>query len=210
VEFIYPPRPIGKIQPHQLGEYEESGKWVFQRKFNGTRLVIHILGGKVQLFTRHGKKPKQYDLTSQTKNEILALHIDPQLECWLDAELLNNKTSSPIYKGKIVLFDVLQLGRYFFGSPDLMGRLEILNDICGHPQTKEPNLGLALRVTENIWMAETFTENFVDRFQDFITSDEIEGGVLKKKKSSLDNLGKKEYEIAWQIRCRKPHENYTF
>jgi len=211
MEILYPPRPISKIQSHQLSSYEKSGKWVVQRKFNGTRVVIHILpGGAVHLFNRHGEKTKQFDLTSGLKREILSLQVNPHFEYWLDGELLNNKTTSPNYKGKIVLFDVLQAGKYLFGAPNLMGRLELLNHICGNPKEKEPNLGLALRVTDSIWLAETFDSDFIGRYQDFIDKDEIEGVVVKKKDSVLDNFGKKEYEIAWQIRCRKPTKNYTF
>lgn len=209
MEIVYPPRPEGRILPDRLPFYEESGKWVVQRKFNGTRIVVYVHGQTVRLLHK-GQPTKQFRLTEGLKSEILSLNIDPSLVYWLDGELLDAKTKTSAYKGKIVLYDVLQAGRYFFGAPNLLGRLAVLDDICRHPTIKEPNLGIALRVTDNVWMAETFNSDFTNRFKDFLKHDEIEGLVLKQKDSTIKDYGKKEYNVPWQIRCRKPNANYNF
>ncbi|RDJ35103.1 MAG: hypothetical protein DWQ19_09725 [Crenarchaeota archaeon] len=208
IEVVYPPRPEGKIAPNRLVAYEKTGRWVAQRKFNGTHIVLYVHGDTVKLGHK-GREPKQFRLTGNLKNEILNLNFDPNLKYWLDGELLDAKTKSPGYKGKIVLYDLIQAGKYFFGGPTLLGRLKLLNEICRQPQVKEPGLGIALAATENIWMAETFDHDFSERFKDFLSSDEIEGLVLKKKDSVIKNYGKKEYEVNWLIRCRKPTKNYT-
>lgn len=209
MQVVYPPRPEGRILPDRLPAYEKTGKWVVQRKFNGTRNNVYVHGDTVKLFHK-GRPHQQFTLTKGVREEILSLNFDRSKEYWLDSELLNAKTKNSAYKSKIVLYDVLQAGRYLFGAPDLLGRLAILDRICNHPQQKEPNLGIALRVTDNIWMAETFDQNFTDRFNDFIKNDEIEGVVLKRKDSVIKDYGKKEYEVSWQIRCRKPTKNYNF
>jgi ATP-dependent DNA ligase len=206
---MYPPRPKHKIRPSDLAKYEAQGIYVVQRKFNGTRTTIHVEGGNITTWTRHNTPHKQWELTEDVANQIRSLNIKADSEYWFDAELLNNKTTTPHYKNRVVLFDVLHAGRYLFGKPNLLGRYDILSEICGHPQDLEPQ-GIALRVTENIWLAETFHENFEERFKDFIEMDEIEGLVLKKAKSALDNFGVKEYEIGWQLRCRKEHKNYNW
>lgn len=208
--ILYPPRPSGRMQPIDLSMYEKSGKWIVQRKFNGTRTLIHVFGQHVCLQSRHGGPHKQFQLSSQLKKEILSLNLDSSLEYWLDGEILDAKTKNPQYKDKIVLFDVLQCGEYLFGAPNLLARYDILKDICRNPQELEPSLGIALKVSDNIWLSQNFNEKFVDRFKDFIRCDEIEGLVLKKKDSVIDNIGAKEYEITWQIRCRKPTKNYGF
>jgi ATP-dependent DNA ligase len=124
---------------------------------------------------------------------------------------LHSKTKDGRYKSKIVLFDVLVIGKHLFCGPTLEERLKMLSEICGKPVQREPGHGIALLVSENIWMAETFVDNFKDRFAEFAGLDEIEGLVLKLKGSRLDNLGKKEHDVNWQIRCRKPHnKNYEF
>ena len=212
MKILYPPRPKGRITPNQLGVYEDSGKWVVQRKFNGTRILVHILGNEVYILNRHGEAPKQFTLTANLKKEFLSLDLDKNLEYWLDGELLDAKTRNVCYKGKIVLFDVLQTGKYLFSGPTLLARQKILEKICRSPEKLEPNAGLALQVTENIWMAQTFLDNFKLRFEEFLSHDEIEGLVLKKIDSKIDNFGHKQYEVGWQIRCRKPHAGglYTF
>jgi hypothetical protein len=148
------------------------------------------------------------------------LNIEFGKEYWLDGELLNNKTSDEYYKNRIVLFDILQAGKYFFGGPTLMERQQMLVSICGNPVGLESGRGIALDVTENVWLAQTFTDNFVDRWNDFINFDEvnklayvvneIEGLVLKQSKSVIKNFGNKEYEVDWQVRCRKPEKGYDF
>ena len=207
MEVIYPPRPESRILPARLPEFEKTGRWVVQRKFNGTRIQVYVHNGTVRLLHK-GERPKQFILTTGLKSEILSLNLDPALVYWLDGELMDAKTKTSAYKGKIVLYDVLQAGRYFFGAPNLMGRLAVLDEICKHPTEKEPNLGIALRVTPNVWMAETFTTDFSKRFKDFILHNEIEGLVLKQKDSVIKNYGKKEYDVPWQIRCRKPNKLY--
>lgn len=208
--FMYPPRPVGKITPNLLAEYERTGRWVVQRKYNGTHILLNVLGTKVQIFDRMENIPKQFTLTESIKDQILSLNLDRGKEYWLDGEVLDAKTKNPLYKNRIVLYDLLQAGHYLFGAPTLLGRLSLLREICRNPKTLESGFGIALSVTENVWMAETFESNFLDRYNDFIDKDEIEGLVLKKSASVLDNIGSKEYEVGWLIRCRKSHKNYKF
>lgn len=103
---------------------------------------------------------------------------------------------------EIILFDVLQEGRYFFGNPNQIGRLDILNRICGNPQ-KKCSSGIAFEVSKRFWMAETFTDGFEARFQESLANDQLEGLVLRKKEAALDNHGAREYETSNLIRCRK-------
>lgn len=85
----------------------------------------------------------------------------------------------------------------------------MLGEICNSPKEMEAG-GLAKQVSKNIFLAETFDSNFHREFDRFIDRDEIEGLVLRKKTSFLENRGLREYSVSWQIRCRKPNKNYTF
>lgn len=208
---IYPPRPKGKISPDVLDTYEKSGIWVAQRKFNGQRNLIHISrAGEIKLYSRHGGAHARFKPTQKLVYQIERLNLKSGTEYWLDSELLDAKTTSQAYKGKIILFDVLQAGRYLFGNPTQMERLEILRAICRNPVEHEPTHGIALRVSDDLWMAETFEAGFKQEFDRFLQLDEIEGLVLRKRQSVLDNPGLREYEVTWQVRCRKPHKNYQF
>lgn len=209
-KVLFPPRPVGKMLPSTLPMYEKTKQWIVQRKFNGTRTLIHIHGDHICFQSRYGDAHKQFKESASLIAEFRSLNLNPSLEYWFDGEILDAKTTNPDYKGKIVLFDILQEGEYLFGSPNLLERYEILRSICHSPKELEPAYGLALQVTKNIWLAENFSENFNRHFKEFIDKDEIEGLVLKKKESVIDNVGAKYYEVPWQIRCRKTSKNYLF
>jgi hypothetical protein len=211
--ILYPPHPDNKISPHRLGEYEKSQKWIVQRKFNGTHILVHVSPDKkVSMLTRHGTAPKLFSLTKSHINQILSLNLESNKEYWLNGELLDHKTKNKNYKGKIILFDVLQAGQYLIMKKNQQERLELLNDICRNPKKLEPYFGIALEVTPDIWLAENWENEFEKHFQEFIHMDEIEGLVLRKKNSFIDNFGQKEYGVNWIIRCRKPHSggSYSF
>ena len=202
VKIIYPPRPKSKMLPKDLPYYESTDKWLAQRKFRGSRAVINISpAGEITLGNRHGTSFSRFSLDRKYREEIMSgLHFQKGVEYWLDGELMNKDENAT---NEIILFDVLQVGRYLFGSPNQVERLKILNEICGSPTELCPS-GIALQVTPRIWMAETFFSDFVARFQESLPKVQLEGLVLRKKNSSLDHFGHEEYETTNIIRCRKP------
>lgn len=206
--FIYPPRPSGKTPPGSLKFYP-SPTWIAQRKFNGTRNCIEIKNGKVTLWNRYGEYHKQYDLTNSMRKQILSLNLLKENDYYLDSELLHSKTKN--IKGKIVLFDILKVDKYLFGMQQI-DRLLLLEEICKYPKdyVKINDVNLAFRVTEDIWLAETFTDSFLSRYKESFDIEELEGLVLRKRKSILDNVGRKDYNVSWQVRVRKQHKNYNF
>lgn len=212
MKILFPPHPEIKIQSHKLSEYEKSGKWIAQRKFNGTNVVIYVsVDRKIHILTRHGTPPKLFSLSESHKSQILSLNFEKDKDYWLNGELLDHKTKSKDYKKKIVLFDVLHAGRYLIKNPNQQARLEILNNICNHPEKLEKN-NIALEVTQDIWLAQSWLDNFEQHYKELLHMDEIEGLVLRKKNSFLDNFGQKEYDASWIVKCRKPHSggNYNF
>jgi len=211
MKALFPPHPNIRIPSNKLFEYEKSGKWVAQRKFNGTNIVINISRDrKIKIFTRHGTPPKLFSLTKNHIDQILSLDLEEDKEYWLNGELLDHKTKSQYYKKKIILFDVLHSGKYLINTPQ-QDRLLILEKICRSPKVLEQNK-LALYVTEDIWLAETWKDNFEFHYKEFLKSDEIEGLILRKLNSTIDNFGQKEYDVSWIVKCRKPHSggNYNF
>lgn len=194
-----------------MAEYERSGSWIAQRKFNGTRILVHVSpSGGVDILNRHGSEPKMFSLTDDHKKQILALDLEEGKEYWLDGELLDHKTSDARYKGKIIFFDVLQAGEYLIRKPDQSGRLGILAKICRNPSMLEPGRGIALMVSKDVWMAESWTSGFQERFSEFLDMDEVEGLVLRKSRSVLESFGQRKYEVPWIVRCRKPSASYIF
>ena len=197
--------------PGQLQRYSDDPKWLAQLKFNGQRNPVFVpADGEAQVFGRKGAQHGDYVLPGKIANEFKSLSLLDGKDYWFDSELLNKKTKDKSYKHRIILFDVLYIGKHLFNGPTLAQRVEILADICKHPTKIEPAHGIALQVTEHIWMAQTFFTDFVARFKEFLFCDEIEGLVLKRGDSKLDSIGGKEHEVSWQIRCRKPSKNYQF
>ncbi len=209
-KVIFPPRPKGAIPHTELPYYESTGQWCAQYKYNGSRNVIHVEpSGGVSVWGRHGGHHLNYAIPVNVKQEILSLPgLKKNTEYWFDSELLS-KTSATDTKHKIVLFDVLQIGKYLFLAPNQMTRLDLLSEICGRPTSLDPWRGMGLYISNNLLMAPVFTDRFAEHFNDKI-GDEVEGLVLRKKNSALDNFGQKEYEVNWLIRCRHPHKNYNF
>lgn len=184
------------------------GQWIAQFKFNGSRNLIHITPErKITFWTRHQTHPARFTLTDSLRNEILSLNLEKGKEYWLDGELMNKTIAET--KNKIILYDVLCVGKYLFQSSNQVERLTLLNNICNNPELLIHNES-AFKVSDNIWMANTFENGFVQLFSSALLFSDLEGLVLKKKISKIDNFGVKEYEVNWLIRCRKPNKSYNF
>jgi ATP-dependent DNA ligase len=202
MRILFPPRPKGRMLPTDLPHYEASGNWVAQRKFRGSRAVLHISTDRVvTLGNRHGSQFAKFVLNQGFKQEILdGLDLKDGLEYWLDGELMNKDVNAT---NEIILFDLLQAGKYLFGGPSQIARLAMLRQICRNP-LKNCRNGLALEVTPRLWLSEIFEKDFVAHFEEALSTEQIEGLVLRKKSSCLDNFGVSEYETSNLIRCRKP------
>ena len=206
-KYIYPPRPKSVLLPAQLPEEEARGHWLWQHKFNGDHCVIVVestgTSRKVHLGNRHGRfypNNKFLKIRSQFSSEKFLL---PKGTHYLDGELLvENGMES------LVLFDVMQWTQYLIGKTQEQ-RLDMLREICGAP-TEPCAEKIALSVTDNIWLARTGDRDFVEHYNEYIENPLIEGLVLKKWDSVLDNWGSSEYEVDWLIRCRKPSKKYRF
>jgi hypothetical protein len=213
MRLLFPPHPSVKISFHKLDDYEKTQNWIAQRKFNGTNIIINISPErKISILTRHGTVPKSFNLSSNHIKQLLSLNLEDKKEYWLNGELLDSKTKNKNYKDKIVLFDVLQAGEYLIRKPDQAGRIEILNNICKNPIEYETSNKIALKFSDDIWMAESWTTDFKKHYEELINLDEIEGLVLRKKDSYLSDFGAKKYDVSWMLKCRKPHKggNYNF
>ena len=115
MSIIFPPRPKGAIPPTELPYYESLGIYCAQLKYNGSRSIVHIsTNGDVSIYSRHGRPHKNYQMPVAIAKEILALPgLKKGVEVLLDGELLS-KTTAKDTKNKIVFFDILQYGNYFF------------------------------------------------------------------------------------------------
>ncbi len=211
MKILYPPHPHIRIFKNKLDNYESDGKWIAQRKFNGTNVVVNISKyGDIGILTRHGTAPKLFSLSRSHIEQINSLNFEKGKEYWLNGELLDHKTKNPAYKKKIVFFDVLYAGNYLVRKMNQDQRLQLLSSICKDAKNTENEI--ATKCTKDIWMAESWNQDFKYHFEEFIDRDEIEGLILRRKDSFIDNFGFKAHDVNWMVKCRKPHSggNYEF
>lgn len=206
--ILCPPRPKGKLDPlHELNRFEQTGKWIAQRKFNGIRTLLWVgPNGEIKLYDRY-LRPNKYNLTLHQASSILnGLNVEQGKEYWFDGEHLHAKTRS--IKDTLVLFDVLWAGRFLFGTTQIE-RLNLLSYLCGNPTQLESG-GRALSVEKGLWLAEIFEQNFLALYKESFETDWCEGLVLRKRLAKLDTpCSKINEEVRWQKRARKPSKSYS-
>lgn len=202
MKIVHGPRPKGKILPSQLPQFEDEGKWLVQRKFNGHKNTF-FYDGKTLQFCNKGKHFLRYKTPPLFLDQLSALKIEAG-GYWFDSELLDVRVSDTI-----VLYDVLQVAGTSLIGTSQEERLELLEGICRVPK-RLCSYGVALQVTENIWLAERWNKDFTFHYEEYLHLDLIEGLVLRDKLAPLDNFGLTAYETGSQIRCRKESKNYRF
>lgn len=196
--YVYPPRPKSKIKPDQLPFMESQGVYLWQPKFDGDRCVAALDDHKALLSNRHGRWHSPHTFP-EIRSELLDLKV-PNGTHYLDGELIKHQGQAVL-----VLFDVLQWVKYLTGKSQTE-RLEILDDLGGDPHESLP----VNRISDHLWVSHHGLSNFCDRFSDFIKNPLLEGLMLRLASSTLSNWGSCEYEVDWQIRCRRPNKNYRF
>lgn len=201
MRYIFPPRPKSRIKPSQLDAEEKKGCWLWQPKYDGDRCVTAIEAGEVHLGNRHNKWHSARKFPD-VRREVLGLKLPKDGTHYLDGEMIKDDG-----RDILVLFDVLQITNYLIGVPQ-MERLEMLSDVCG--ETLPMRGGMALQVSDHIYLAPHGFDGFAERYASFIENPLIEGLLLRLKDSTLDNWGPVEYEVDWQLRCRRNHKNYRF
>jgi hypothetical protein len=235
--FILPPHPNAhmRIRRNDLPMYEGMNKYVAQRKFNGTHVVIWIYKNEVSLWDRRGIPLTLYKLSNDMKQCLLSLVRDSEKEMVVVGELLHTKAKSKVTGQQeatdtIVLFDVLMHNDNYQTISNQVDRLNLLAAICNYPTKLEgPKFaGATSRAlivkeqgTAHLWLAEVFTHEFQYHFDECCTDQftkeghdkysEIEGLILRQKDTRLSIKNTGIGDVDWLIRCRKRKEKvYTF
>lgn len=172
--------------------------------------------GDVHLRTRHREEHKAYQLTYAMEAALKSLLNGGDGKAafeagkWqvFDAELMHNKT--PGLKDRLILFDVLVHNGSYLTGTTYRERYEILASALGMPDTSEDETGryIALKVNQNVWLAEVFEDCFSEYFADLTDMDEVEGLVLKDPDGILKPGVSEKNNSTWLVRVRKPHKNY--
>jgi ATP-dependent DNA ligase len=203
--YIYPPRPKNTINPKDLGDID-NGLLLAQLKFNGSNCLVFTNGESIHVMNRHNQS-----LTGvQIKDEMLKLNTLPGKWAVLNGEYLNksklDENGKP-FNHKLIIFDVLVWdGEYLIGKT-FAERVQLLDDIFGkNPSEKE----YLWKISDNIYRAKTYLNDFSDLYDRYHKIDLIEGLVMKRKSAKLEIGNTENNNSKSQVKCRKETKNYKF
>ncbi len=196
--YLWPPRPETKIPPALIGFYEKRGWWG-QVKKNGTCTVIFAHGDDVIFKTRHDDDHKAW--VPQPEHAIFFKGRE-QWNVYV-AELLHSKTAN--VKNHLYLFDILVSDGEDLSGTSFADRQAIL--LSRYPGNGRAGLG-ATRVTEQVSRATCYTRDFERVWSALAVEDE--GIVFKDPASKLAPCVTQTANAMWQVKCRRPHSNYSF
>ena len=204
--YLFPPRPETAIPSNFLTTYENKG-YVGQYKKNGTCNVTFVSPERdVKVMTRHNEEHKAWAPTEASSKFFKELPGNG----WyvFVSELLHSKT--PTIKDTHYIFDILVAdGEHLTGSTfaDRMDILAGFIPVDDDGQTESTDSHWV--VNPNVWIAKTLQMGFEDTFKR-ITNPEDEGLVLKDPYAKLRLGLKRNANVNWMVKCRKPHSNYEF
>jgi len=99
INFIVPNKPMYRI--FQLEDMEQlkgfSGEYVVQEKYDGMRVQIHKIDGKVKIYSYNKK-----DITDKCGEQVEQLNKKHYGECILDAELMLFDGDEPLHRSDVV------------------------------------------------------------------------------------------------------------
>lgn len=202
--YLFPPRPEAKIAPNLLSFHERQG-FHAQVKRNGTCTVIFARGDEVIFKTRHPETENGEHLQWKP----LEAHLDffRGFDTWyvFVGELMHNKTKNT--KNQLYLFDMIVAdGVQLIGSTFTERQARLLDMWKLQDDERDQ-----FRVGEYVGVAKSFSTGFRKMFQeaDEQKLDEVEGLVLKRPTAKLTSCIR-DTNAGWQVKCRRPHKNYTF
>ena len=151
-------------------------------------------------WTRHKTRPDPSKFDSAILSQAVKNHLNLKIgvEYWLDGGVMNREKDSG---GELVFYDILFLGHYLFLKMTQTERLRELSAICKDPLEFNSE-GVARKISDRLWLTMTFAEDFNSHLRNLLEVPYIEGLILRKSKSVIDNFGRSQYEASWIKRCR--------
>jgi ATP-dependent DNA ligase len=206
--YLYPPRPSSKLKfgSDTYKTFQSRANYIAQLKLNGQRNCIYRFpDGHYEMWNRHKEKHRNYSPPQWIIDEIEATFtfIDGTFTV-LDCELLHNKDRDT--KNILYFWDVLVLnGEYLIGKT-YRDRYDMLLNMIKVPLTRGDMYYIA---TPNIWVAINLSPLMWDVMWEKTSISYVEGYVIKNMNAKLELGLRPENNGTWQIRCRKPHKNYS-
>jgi len=177
---IYPDKPHERDDSN-LAKWDKSGKYICQQKVDGWRMILLIGEDEVDFVSRHDKlfsNDIQPELYAQARQLCGIFPAGTQLDSeWLSRRScsVSNKVKGKI-PAKLIIFDILRLGKKWQKSTTYEARWDILLERLGDIPDSMPDVSLSV-------VAEPGTfETFYEEQRKIAVS---EGVVIKHKKSKM-------------------------
>lgn len=199
MKYFYPEKPILVNITQQDGAnlinvISNSGNYIAEKKYNGSRLELFYTNGRFEFWNRHGEKLK-YRPSDNVVRELRIFGEKLEGDCIFDGELRHNKVED--IRDKIVLYDIFVWDGIILTSIPFAKRRKLLEKIL--PVESEP-LGITRQ----------YTSDFKNKFSEFILEPEIEGIVIKKLSGTLNLSRTRNQDSRWMYKVRRSHKNYRF
>lgn len=196
--YLWPPRPEKAIPPSVIPFYTGRG-WTVQAKKNGTCTLICCRHGEAIFKTRHGDADEHKAWSPLPEHREFFGGLSDSWAVFV-AELLHSKT--PGIKNTFYIFDALVLaGRELIGQTFgerqelLRVHLEPKEGVAFGARHVAPYVQLATPVSPDSWG---------------MLPEETEGFVFKDPLARLAPCVTPSANSWWQVKCRRPHKNYSF
>ena len=191
-KYFFPEKPSLMLKGDIFKRLSNDPEWIAERKYNGSRLQLHVVDGKFQFWNRHYNK---FDYVPSVELQDSLEALDLKGYCLFDGELRHNKVTG--IRDKIMLYDVFIWGNQLLIDWPFCFRRALLLELI-------PVNGDPLGVTE--W----FQDQFHLVFREVLEDNEIEGLVIKHRDGRL-NLGRSRPVLSkWMYKVRRPSNSYRY
>lgn len=198
--YLWPPRPETKIPQTSMRFMQDQG-YGAQVKKNGTCTLIFARGKEVIFKTRHGDEADHRAWKPLPEHVEFFANRSDKWNVYV-AELLHSKT--PHIKNQLYIFDkIVHEGVQLIGKTfDERQEILLADWELGEDE------GDQIRVGKFVSIAKVFYEGFDKLWKGLKTEDE--GLVFKRRAAKLERCIRQTSNNSWQVKCRRPHTNYSF
>jgi ATP-dependent DNA ligase len=202
---FYPPRPANAVPNEDIIKYD-NGEFIYQPKLNGSNCVVYTNGEKVRIYNRRKERMSNFDID---KDEILKLYDGDGEWSVFNGEYMNKSKlgENGLFNHKFVLFDILVDNGKHLTRTTFKQRLELIDKKYTKINSDERFLD---KISDSIYIVKSYYKDFKLLFDDMISIDMYEGGVIKKINGKLENGVSKTNTSLCQLKSRKPTKNYKY
>jgi hypothetical protein len=204
--YIFPPRPETALPPKLISQFD-NGEYYAQPKLNGSCMVLFINGTTKEVIVKNRHQDSFSRMTLDLK-ELAELNNDKGWMVLVGEYLNKGQTdhSEKKFNDKFVIFDILVKNNIYLIGKSFKERLQLIDELF---PGKNSN-GFIKEVSNNVFVVNSFTDSFNEKYEELTKAQLYEGLVLKRATSKLEVGYKEKNNTTGMLKFRKEHKNYKF